>query len=59
MADDRFLWKEDDLTIEHPIGSGHFIPLREFNKLVAAEREKEKAEKVSDESKTNTVNNLG
>ena len=50
MTDDRFLWTEDDLTIEHPIGSGQFIPLREFNKLVAAEREKEKAAKDADEA---------
>ena len=34
---DRFMWQEDDLEIEDPIGSGQFIPLREFNRRIAEE----------------------
>ena len=40
--DDRFTWKEDDLEIEDPIGSGQFIPLREFNRGITAEEARPK-----------------
>ena len=42
--DDRFTWKEDDLEIEDPIGSGQFIPLREFNRRIAAEEARKRSE---------------
>lgn len=41
--DDRFTWKEDDLEIEDPPGSGQFIPLREFNKRIAAAKSAQEA----------------
>ena len=44
--DDRFTWKEDDLEIEDPIGSGQFIPLREFNRRIAAESAHKASEKI-------------
>ena len=44
--DDRFTWKEDDLEIEDPIGSGQFIPLREFNRRIAAEKARERSEMI-------------
>lgn len=44
--DDRFTWKEDDLEIEDPIGSGRFIPLCEFNRRIAAEKERERSEMI-------------
>lgn len=44
--DDRFTWKEDDLEIEDPPGSGQFIPLREFNKRIAVEEARERSEKI-------------
>lgn len=43
---DRFTWEEDDLEIEDPIGSGQFIPLREFNRRIAAEKAREESEKI-------------
>ena len=42
----RFTWKEDDLKIEDPVGSGLFIPLREFNRRIAAEQAREAAENI-------------
>ena len=44
--DDRFTWKEDDLEIEDPPGSGQFISLREFNKRIAVEEARERSEKI-------------
>ena len=44
--DDRFTWREDDLEIEDPPGSGQFIPLCEFNKRIAAEKARERSEKI-------------
>ena len=44
--DDKFTWKEDDLEIEDPIGSGRFIPLREFNRRIAAEKARERSEMI-------------
>lgn len=41
---DRFIWKEDDLEVEDPIGSGRFIPLREFNRRITSEDAREAAE---------------
>ena len=41
---DRFTWKEEDLEIEDPIGSGHFIPLREFNRRIAEEESRDTSE---------------
>ncbi len=43
MSSDKFLWKESDLTIEHPLGSGIFIPMREFNRLMDEEQARKKA----------------
>lgn len=50
MTDDRFIWKEDDLEIEDPIGSGKFIPLREFNRRIAAEAAREASETPAPEN---------
>ena len=47
--DDRFTWKEDDLEIEDPIGSGHFNPLREFNRRIVAKKAHEGSEKLVNE----------
>ena len=44
--DDKFTWKEDDLEIEDPIDSGRFIPLREFNRRIAAEHSRKASEKI-------------
>ena len=44
--EDRFTWKEDDLEIEDPIGSGQFIPLHEFNKRISAEEKRERSENI-------------
>ena len=46
IMNDRFIWKEDDLEVEDPIGSGRFIPLREFNKRIAVEEARERSEKI-------------
>ena len=46
---DRFIWEEDDLEIEDPIGSGQFISLREFNKRIAEEESGEVSEKAMPE----------
>lgn len=45
---DRFTWEEDDLEIEHPTGSGIFIPLREFNRLMDEKKAREKADAEKD-----------
>ncbi len=43
MARDKFMWEESDLEIEHPIGSGKFIPLSEFNRMKKEEEARRKA----------------
>lgn len=43
MENDKFMWQEGDLEIEHPIGSGSFIPMREFLRMME-EEEKETGE---------------
>ncbi len=48
MAGDKFTWEENDLKIEHPTGSGIFIPMREFNRLIAEERARKKAAQAAD-----------
>ena len=48
MGKDKFMWEEGDLEIEHPIGSGIFIPLREFNRLMDEEDARKEAEKAAD-----------
>lgn len=49
MAENKFVWEENDLTIEYPIGSGIFIPMREFNRLMDEEEERRKAGKATEE----------
>ena len=53
--DDKFTWKEDDLEIEDPIGSGRFIPLREFNRRIAAEKAQERSEMIMREDSDEKV----
>ena len=51
MESDRLIWQEDDLEIEDPVGSGNYIPMREFNKRIAAEiarGQREKADNAED-----------
>ena len=47
MAEKKFVWEENDLTIEHPMGSGIFIPMREFNRLMDEEDARKKAEQAA------------
>ena len=37
MDNEKFMWQEGDLEIEHPIGSGCFIPMREFLRIMEEE----------------------
>ena len=46
MNDDKFTWKKDDLKIEHPTGSGIFIPISEYVSLVRAEKARKNEEET-------------
>ena len=50
MGKDKFIWQESDLEIEHPPGSGKFIPLSEFNRMLKEEKASKKAEKAAEEN---------
>ena len=48
MDNEKFMWQEGDLEIEHPIGSGIFIPMGQFLKIMEEEETRKEEGKNSE-----------